>query len=259
MKIMIVSGGFDPLHSGHIAYINSAREKGDFLIVALNSDEWLINKKGKYFLPFHERKIILENMRNVDLVIDFEDDDLGSCINGLIKAKKLYPNDKIVFCNGGDRNNNNCPEMSVDGIEFEFSVGGDNKANSSSWILKKWQEDSHSRTWGTYSNLYQDEGVKVKELIVMPNQGMSFQRHFKRNEIWCVTKGECIVKHSTSSPDEYKLKKLKRHDSIIINCGDWHQIINKSKDECKIIEIQYGDETEESDIERLYYYEDENE
>ena len=175
------------------------------------------------------------------------------------KAKKLYPNDKIVFCNGGDRNNNNCPEMSVDGIEFEFSVGGDNKANSSSWILKKWQEDSHSRTWGTYSNLYQDEGVKVKELIVMPNQGMSFQRHFKRNEIWCVTKGECIVKHSISSPDEYKLKKLKKPDSIIRNCGDWHQIINKSKDECKIIEIQYGDETEESDIERLYYYEDENE
>jgi len=61
MKIVVVSGGFDPLHSGHIAYFKSAREYGDKLIVALNSDDWLINKKKKFFLPFEERKIILEN------------------------------------------------------------------------------------------------------------------------------------------------------------------------------------------------------
>ena len=88
MKIIIVSGGFDPLHSGHIAYFKSAKELGDKLIVALNSDKWLINKKGKFFMPFLERKAIVENLSCVDLVIDFEDDELGSATNALIKVKK---------------------------------------------------------------------------------------------------------------------------------------------------------------------------
>ena len=72
MIISVVSGGFDPLHSGHIQYIKSAKEIGDKLIVALNSDKWLEEKKGKFFLPFFERKIILESLAFVDEVIDFE-------------------------------------------------------------------------------------------------------------------------------------------------------------------------------------------
>ena len=75
MKISVVSGGFDPIHSGHISYINAAKKYGDYLIVALNSDDWLVAKKGKAFMPFEERKAILENLKNVDDVIGFEDDD----------------------------------------------------------------------------------------------------------------------------------------------------------------------------------------
>ena len=81
MKVVIVSGGFDPIHSGHIQYLLEAKKLGDILIVALNSDEWLIEKKGKEFMPFEERKVVLENISCVDQVIGFEDDDLGSCIN----------------------------------------------------------------------------------------------------------------------------------------------------------------------------------
>ena len=66
MKISVVSGGFDPIHSGHISYINAAKKYGDYLIIALNSDEWLKKKKGKEFMPFEERKSILENIKNVD-------------------------------------------------------------------------------------------------------------------------------------------------------------------------------------------------
>ena len=85
MRIVVVSGGFDPIHSGHIAYFKAARSHGDKLVIALNSDAWLENKKGKAFMPFDERKIIIENFTFVDEVIDFEDDDLGSCIKGLEK------------------------------------------------------------------------------------------------------------------------------------------------------------------------------
>ena len=122
MKVAVVSGGFDPIHSGHIDYLKNASFLGDILIVALNSDNWLINKKNLFLLPFDERKIILENLSMVDLVIDFEDDDRGSCILGLEKVKRLYPDDEIIFCNGGDRDNQNTVEMSVDGVKFLFYV-----------------------------------------------------------------------------------------------------------------------------------------
>ena len=124
MKIVVVSGGFDPIHSGHIDYLKSARKHGDRLIVALNSDDWLINKKNKYFMSFSERKIILENITYVDEVIDFVDDDKGSAINAIQKIKNLYPDDKIIFANGGDRNKSNIPEMSLEDVEFVFSVAG---------------------------------------------------------------------------------------------------------------------------------------
>ena len=85
-------------------------------------------------MPFNERKEIISNLKMVDQVISFEDDDIGSCSNALTKVKNMYPSDEVVFCNGGDRSDSNIPEMSVEGISFEFSVGGSNKKNSSSWI-----------------------------------------------------------------------------------------------------------------------------
>lgn len=127
MKISVVSGGFDPIHSGHISYISSAKKYGDYLIIALNSDEWLANKKGKPFMPFLERKAILENFKDVDEVIGFEDDKKGSATNALYKIKNKYPEAEITFCNGGDRGKDNILEMEVEGVNFQFSVGGDDK------------------------------------------------------------------------------------------------------------------------------------
>jgi len=138
MKVIIVSGGFDPLHSGHILYFQDAKNRGDHLIVALNSDQWLKNKKGKAFIPFEERKMILESIESVDEVIEFADDEYGSCIDALEKVKSMYPSEEIYFANGGDRNAKNIPEMSVKGINFIFGVGGDFKKNSSSDLLQEW-------------------------------------------------------------------------------------------------------------------------
>ena len=260
MKIVVVSGGFDPIHSGHIAYFESAKLLGDHLIVALNSDAWLINKKEKFFMPFNERKVILENLAMVDEVIDFEDDEIGSCCAGLEKIKQNYPDDKIVFCNGGDRKKNNIPEMNVTGIDFVFSVGGDDKKNSSSWILKNFQYDGENRLWGSFYNLFTDSGetnLKVKELIVSPGKGLSFQRHFFRSEIWFVSKGACTVNYSEGKAEDAKAIDFKLEETLFIKKTAWHQIINPYDEPCHIIEIQYGEQTEETDIERLYYH-DEN-
>jgi cytidyltransferase-like protein len=254
MKIAIISGGFDPIHSGHIAYIKSAASMADKLVVCLNSDEWLVNKKGKFFLPFSERKVIVENIQFVNEVISFQDDELGSCINGLLKAKELYPNDHLIFCNGGDRSEVNIPEMSVTDIDFEFSVGGDDKKNSSSWILKDWSLEFEERVWGKFYNLHHDNNVKVKELIVLPGRGMSFQKHFYRNEIWLVSSGKCVVNYSKKNPNELEKITLNTHDHFFVGLEDWHQITNPFDVPCNIIEIQYGEKTIEDDIERLYYF-----
>ena len=254
MKIAVVSGGFDPIHSGHIAYLESASNLADILIVCLNSDDWLEKKKGKYFLPFDERKSILENLSMVTSVYDFDDDEIGSAINGLKKVRINFPDDEIIFCNGGDRNKENIPEMDLPDITFSFSVGGQDKKNSSSWILKKWSYPFTKRIWGDFYDLFQDDFVKAKELIVYPNQGMSFQRHFKRSELWLVSQGKCVVNYSHDEPDKIKNIELKKGDRLDVPVLSWHQITNPYDKECRIIEIQYGEETNEEDIERLSYY-----
>ncbi|MDB2665358.1 adenylyltransferase/cytidyltransferase family protein [Gammaproteobacteria bacterium] len=256
MKIAVVSGGFDPVHSGHLEYINSAAMLGDKLVVCLNSDAWLIRKKGRFFLPFHERKIILENIKAVDHVISFDDDESGSASNGLIKTKEMFPGRKIIFCNGGDRTEQNIPEMKVSEVDFYFGTGGDEKKNSSSWILKEWASPSTNRRWGKFFDLFQDNFVRVKELVVKPNQGMSFQRHFKRSESWLISAGKCDVNYSESDPSILKKIILEQGDRFDVSVNEWHQITNPYPEECRIIEIQYGKETDDKDIERLYYYKD---
>ena len=136
-RIVLITGGFDPLHSGHIAYFKAAKELGDILVVGVNSDAWLTRKKGSPFMPYKERAEIVRNIVGVDFVIDFNDDD-GSAKHALWMVRQSYPQDIIVFANGGDRTQTNIPEMDsgIDNVEFVFGVGGENKMNSSSWILQ---------------------------------------------------------------------------------------------------------------------------
>ncbi len=141
-SIVLVSGGFDPIHSGHIKLIKEAAKFGN-VVVLLNSDKWLREKKGKEFLSYHERSIIMNSLKNVIDVIDFDDSD-KTCINGIKKAISKYPSKIIKFANGGDRNDKSTPETDFcekNNIEALWGVGGNNKTNSSSWILKKWNEN----------------------------------------------------------------------------------------------------------------------
>lgn len=139
MRVVIVSGGFDPIHSGHINHFIEARKLGDILIVGLNSDEWLTRKKGKPFLPIDERLAVVKSMRMVDSAVAFNDDD-NSSISLIRQALILF--DDVLFANGGDRTQDNIPEIDAfdkdPRVQFAFGVGGTHKQNSSSWILKEW-------------------------------------------------------------------------------------------------------------------------
>ena len=142
-EIVMVSGGFDPIHSGHIKLIKEAAKHGE-VIVLLNSDSWLQKKKGKEFLTFDERAIIMNELKNVIDVISFDDKD-KTCIDGLRKVKNKYPETILKFANGGDRNDDTTPESifcNNNNIELLWGIGGDNKSNSSSWILQKWKENN---------------------------------------------------------------------------------------------------------------------
>ena len=249
MNIVLVTGGFDPLHSGHIAYFKAARQLGNLLVVGVNSDAWLARKKSRSFMPFTERKAIIENLYQVHRVIEFNDDD-DSAIDAIRQVKEMFSRYTIVFANGGDRTKNNIPEMVFDDVEFVFGVGGTNKANSSSWILEEWKAPKTERPWGYYRVLHEVSGTKVKELTVEPGQKLSMQRHKHRAEYWLVAEGQCIV-HSMM-PNGYALPptELTTHMSYKIAKGDWHQLSNPYDTPCRIVEIQYGGTCDESDIER---------
>lgn len=138
-KIVVASGGFDPIHEGHIYYLNKARELGDKLIVAVNSDQWLIRKKGMMFMLWKERAPIIAALRCVDSVIAIDDQD-GSARDAIKQAKAMYLGCDIIFANGGDRTAKNIPEMDQPDVEFIFGVGGDWKVNSSSDVLRRYQQ-----------------------------------------------------------------------------------------------------------------------
>jgi len=250
--IVLITGGFDPIHSGHIAYLQAAKKLGDILVVGVNSDAWLGRKKGRAFMPLMERTAILRAMVGVDFVIDFDDSD-DSAKHAIWMVRQSYPQDHIVFANGGDRTNTNIPEMGIQdpNLDFVFGVGGQDKKNSSSWILTEWKAPKTLRTWGYYRVLHeQDQQVKVKELTVEPGQRLSMQRHTDRAEHWFVSEGQATVYSLDRSTDMDLLGTYDQFDHIHISREQWHQLCNETDQPLKVVEIQYGPRCVEEDIER---------
>ncbi|MBI2023704.1 adenylyltransferase/cytidyltransferase family protein [Candidatus Giovannonibacteria bacterium] len=135
--VVAVSGGFDPLHIGHVRLFREAKKLGHKLVVILNNDNWLMKKKGFVFMPEHERKEVLEAIKGVDeVVLSFHSEtpqDMSVCA----ELKNIRPH---IFANGGDRTEKNIPEIPVcDKINCRmmFSVGQGGKIQSSSWLLQK--------------------------------------------------------------------------------------------------------------------------
>ena len=202
-------------------------------------------------MPFAERAAIIKELACVDEVIGFNDDDDSA--RNAIGHILATTTDNVVFANGGDRTNTTTPEYATYGnypsVEFVFGVGGEDKKNSSSWILKEWSQPTTERAWGKYTVLDKGDGWQVKQLAFDVGKSLSDQRHFKRSEHWHVVEGS--IQMTLEYTNEYiKTKTYESGDSIDIPVNTWHKAANTGDITAKVIEVWMGDELTEEDIER---------
>ena len=134
--IYMTSGGFDPMHVGHLRMIQESAKMAEIVIAGVNSDEWLMMKKGYVFMPHKERVEMVQGTRGVSKAMAFDDDDNSAC-DLLRRVRALWPNFKVAFANGGDRTSDNIPEIPVAeelDVHLIWGVGG-GKIQSSSDLV----------------------------------------------------------------------------------------------------------------------------
>jgi cytidyltransferase-like protein len=244
----LVSGGFDPVHVGHLRMLQDAKKLSNKVIVLLNNDEWLIKKKGKPFMNENQRKEILEEFTSVSKVIiqKFSDKSSTKAIEEFVLNNQ---NKTICYCNGGDRSNiENIHESEICKnlkVHLEFGVGGEDKIESSSKLTKNYLGNVENRPWGNYHVIAKNSGYQIKEIKVLKGSKLSLQKHNNRSEFWQIVKGESKI---TIEENEYCLKE-KEH--IYIPKNTIHRIENIGDRELIFIEIQLGEDLKEDDIIRL--------
>jgi cytidyltransferase-like protein len=251
-KVVCISGYFDPIHIGHLEYIELAKSLGDKLMVIVNNDEQAKLKKGSHFMEQNNRLSIVSSLKNVDITVLSIDQDRTVC-----ETLRKYKPD--IFANGGDQNNDNIPEKQICvelGIELVDNLG--EKKESSRFLVKKasnteykteWFGDKYekiNRQWGYYERILpSDTNYQIKRLTLLPNKSTSLQTHEQRKEFWvCVSgNGQVVVgeeKRNFQKDDHVKVEILEKHQ--IINTSDSEELI--------LIEIQSGKYLGEDDIVR---------
>ncbi len=238
IESVVVSGGFDPLHVGHVKMFQEAAKLASKLIVIVNNDDFLMLKKGYVFMPIDERMEIIKNISVVDKVVKAIDTDLTVCqtLNLLAKEENI-----IVFANGGDRQREkDISETTVcrdNQIEMKFNIGG-GKIQSSSSLVSTTVE----KPWGSYKTFEKDKDYLLKIITVNPGENLSLQSHQHRSEQWLIISGIATVEC------DGKISHLNRNESIVIPQCSKHRLSNKNKEPLQVLETQYGDILSESDI-----------
>jgi cytidyltransferase-like protein len=245
-----VSGGFDPIHVGHIRMFKQARKLGDRLVVIVNNDNWLHAKKGYAFMPEKERVELIGSLPFVDKVVltDHAKDDPDMSV-----ARALARLKPDVFANGGDRKSmSDIPEARICaelGITMVFNVGKGGKVQSSSWMVKKASRPIKRtvRPWGEYYDW--DKGAKwnLKTIYIKPRCRLSLQYHRHRMECWLLVEGDAIATLHDSEGKEERIE-LKKGKAYCVAKKQVHRL--ESRKGGTVVEVAYGSFDEE-DIVRL--------
>lgn len=245
-RIVVCSGGFDPLHSGHIAYFKAAKQLGDILVVAVNSDDWLVRKKGHPFMSLTERINIVRELSVVDQVITFDDScgHAGDAIEQVLAHANT--NDLVVFANGGDRTNVNTPEQNKyqhnKRVEFVWAVGGEDKKNSSSWILDQWKTSKIQNDWGWCRILSTSSDYSIKEMVIESGKTLPDRNTQTGTEYWHVLKGTCTIVTETGGIKKIHILK-EAGPEFTLNQSLCHQAFNRSDEQCHILLVQYHNQS----------------
>ena len=252
-----VSGGFDPLHIGHVRMFKEARKLGEKLLVILNNDNWLRNKKGFVFMSEKERKELIESFPSVDEVVITDHKEADPDRSVVRALKKLKP---AIFANGGDRNpkdakNKNSP-LSADqefckqnGIKIVYSVGKGGKVQSSSWMVRDAVRGTARsvRPWGEFYGWDSGKDWYVKTMYVKPGKRLSLQYHNHRSERWVLVEGDATA--ITVENGKQVETELKVGETFLVHKGMHHRIMSKKGG--VLVEVAIGTAFNEDDIVRL--------
>lgn len=243
-----VSGGFDPLHIGHVRMFKAARELGDKLVVIVNNDYWLRAKKGFVFMPERERIELIRAFPFVDKVVlsDHTKNDSDMSVSRMLR--KLKPS---TFANGGDRQQKNTPEDVICrklGITRAYDVGSGGKVQSSSWMINAARRPASRtvRPWGEYYGWDSGKGWNLKTIYIKPNKRLSLQYHRDREEWWLLVSGEANAVTEDAAGEH--IVPLRKGEVFRVLKGQVHRL--SSKRGGVIVEVAYG-RFDEEDIVRL--------
>lgn len=248
-RVVAVSGGFDPVHIGHVRMFKKARALGDRLVIILNNDNWLRAKKGYAFMPEKERAELLRSLPFVDDVYITKHPKNPGDMSVCDALKKVRPD---VFANGGDRRGaKDIPEARVCkelGINMMFNVGG-GKVQSSSWMIKGATRPvlRTVRPWGEYFGWDQGKSWNLKTIYIKAGKRLSLQYHNHRSECWLLVAGDAIATVQTKDGEETKVA-LKKGETFLVQKGEVHRL--ESKKGGVVVEVAYG-MFDEGDIVRI--------
>ncbi len=245
-----VSGGFDPIHIGHVRMLEEAKKLADKLVVIVNNDNWLRDKKGYVFMPQKERAELIKSFPFVDKVVvtDHKKNDPDrSVVRALAKIKPA------IFANGGDRKGvQDIPEALLCkkmGIKMVFNVGYGGKVQSSSWMIKDVSRNflRSVRPWGEFYSWDKGEQWNLKTIYIQAGKRLSLQYHNHRSELWTLVQGDATA--TIEANGELKRIPLMVGQTFVVPSRAHHRL--ESKKGGILVEVALGN-FDENDIVRLH-------